>query len=981
MLLSTARGVFSAAVIFCLWGLFSCASAATGEGAAETGGVSITSVLPFAGADQVRIDVTLAAGGSAAGATLAGRIESSADGTLLWQGGLGSITVSAGRAQTVSTTLTGLTPRLWSLSDPALYHLTVTAADGAARTAEKKVRFGFRSFETRDGRFWLNGKPIFLRSNSINPPSRGVPDEIALSRAYIEDYIRCLKAHNINTIRTTHDLWLDVCDELGMLVFSGNYGVPPLSTKSGPTHDVEGAVEKYKEAFAYMVRHPSAVIYVLSNEMSKANPDWPVFLTRCSTLLKDWDPTRSHIGNAGFGLGLGGDIYSSHPYNGWYGGTFLDFLRYRGDRRKAEEITPGQPWMLTECVGSYTVSDGRFNVIDKQLATQLAWSGHAANQTELGVRYQAFLVKQVVELFRRLRSHNPDLASVSPFTIMFYNWRTISTFDAMKPKPALEQAKISFQPVLLSWECWTSQLYAGAELKLIAHVVNDSDDCRALRQGVLEVGLRDGQGRMHAQSRTSVGDVPYYGTRRCPVTLTIPSTLPTGEYTVVGRLLEEGKAVSENTTGVFVAGRDWKAAVLGRDLPKVYRLYDTAGKTAAAFGRLGVPFSPIREFSTLTPSEVLVFGARSVDKAAVAQEAALKAFVRQGGRVLYLMQEPAALGTFWPISTTDSDNPLAMKSAGSGMFINPERPRHPVFAGIDRTRLELWSDYTGWNETQDGAPDIFPVESGFRFAAGERRVTGWDMDVRADVGVTFAFGGREALKQTAVLADYGRGLGSVALCEIVEGSGSVLLSGFNLIDRVGLDPVAERLLKNLLVYAASPLPRQLHPTMDQTVRWGDYASEQGLIIEKHNGLMPNVVYQGFVAGYADDPDSKAKLPGSFNNNPDPVYLTYGRRLMGPYDFTATCHNVDVEPKAGAVTAVFYATVGRDGARMIHRVKNATRDAATLSIRVNGSGGDTVHRFAKGQTLEVASPVPAGAETVCVELAGTKGLVLLETRFE
>ena len=131
-----------------------------------------------------------------------------------------------------------------------------------------------------------------------------------------------------------------------------------------------------------VVRHPSLMIYTLSNEMSKHNPDWAPFLRKCCmSHLKKWDPNRAYIGNAGFGLGLGGEIFDAHPYSGWYHGTFLDYLSERSDQRKKKLK---QPWTYTECVGAYTVADGRFNVIDKQLAATLTWTGHASNQTQLG---------------------------------------------------------------------------------------------------------------------------------------------------------------------------------------------------------------------------------------------------------------------------------------------------------------------------------------------------------------------------------------------------------------------------------------------------------------------------------------------------------------------------------------------------------------------------------------------------------------------
>src|SRR5690606_28114065 len=99
--------------------------------------------------------------------------------------------------------------------------------------------------------------------------------------------------------------------------------------------------------------------------------------------------------------------------------------------------------------------------------------------------------RQATETFRQLRSANPDLSGVFPFTIMFYNWDTIEKFADMKPKPVTEQARISYQPVLLSWECWTTNVYAGNSIHPVAHIINDSDDFTDLQQVRLDYRIVD----------------------------------------------------------------------------------------------------------------------------------------------------------------------------------------------------------------------------------------------------------------------------------------------------------------------------------------------------------------------------------------------------------------------------------------------------------------------------------------------------------
>src|SRR5205807_1421547 len=196
----------------------------------------------------------------------------------------------------------------------------------------------------------------------------------------------------------------------------------------------------------------SIVIYILANELpvsgarGKAFHD---FLTSAYATLKQWDPRRLFIANAGYGEGREGDICDVHRYWGWYYNTFLTYYNLR-DQNLFGDSVKEQPLTFTECVGSFTGSTGEFNsIVRKQLGAQLSWTGHSASQREDALNYQSFMVKQATESFRRLRPINSRLSGIMPFTILFYNWSGIQSFEQMMAKPAMDQMAISYQPVLL----------------------------------------------------------------------------------------------------------------------------------------------------------------------------------------------------------------------------------------------------------------------------------------------------------------------------------------------------------------------------------------------------------------------------------------------------------------------------------------------------------------------------------------------------
>ncbi len=159
---------------------------------------------------------------------------------------------------------------------------------------------------------------------------------------------------------------------------------------------------------------------------------WEKLLEYSYNKLKKWDETRVYIANAGYGYGKTGDITDIHRYWGWYYSSPITFLHIRNEAEINPYPTKYQPLTFTECVGNYTGPDGRYTLTPqhKNPSSQLARTGHAATeiQSQLADYHQSFALNQATETFRQLRSVNPDLSGIFPFTIMFYNWNTITKF-------------------------------------------------------------------------------------------------------------------------------------------------------------------------------------------------------------------------------------------------------------------------------------------------------------------------------------------------------------------------------------------------------------------------------------------------------------------------------------------------------------------------------------------------------------------------
>ena len=935
---------------------------------------AVEKVLAFTTADSVRVEIYPAAGESQAGAEVAVSITGTQETSPLWQGSFGKLPTGTSPDVPFVKTIPGLQPKLWSPDAPTLYNLRVTVSKDGAPLGSKTVRVGFRSFEIRHEQFHLNGQPVFLRGIAINPPGRTIPSAVGESRAFAEAYVRCLKAHNVNIFRLTTDesqVWFDVCDELGMMMYAGRYGSPPGADEGkrvAPT-DYDRCIQGYRKLFESYVSHPSIVMYLMANELPVSGPRGKAFselLTRAHAALKSWDSTRPYIGNAGYGEGREGDVCDVHRYWGWYYNSFLTYYNLR-DKLYPQPLfgdpAKHQPLTFTECVGSFTGWKGEFNIIrSKQLSPQLGWIGHTPNPKEDALEYQSFMVKQATESFRRLRPLNPRLAGLMPFTILFYNWEGISSFDQMKPKPALAQMGISYQPVLLSWELWTPQVYAGTRLPPVAHVINDSEDHSPLTQATLEYRLIGADGTESCAAQLTLPTVPYFGTWSQRLGIDLPATLPTGEYMLSGRIVSGPRLISTNWTRVFIAGKDWKE---NSSRPEAaVSVYDPSGRTVAALQRIGVRAERI---STLSPwpghIKKLILGEGAWDPALAGQKQALRRFVQAGGRVLWLGPAGTAGDSDWlsaeiaalSSSPNDPAYPPRTRPFREQMNVNPERPDHPVFRGLDRRRLQLWSDYSGWDQTQPGFPKVYPVGSGFKLQKAE------------------------ALAHTAVLADYDRGLEGVALAEFFDGSGSVLVSGFDLVQRSGLDPVADRLMANLAAYLASEAPHPVHVAVDSPIQWGNYASERGLICGSLSGLAVNAEWQTPPTA----PSAKALAPntGSWNMEPGSQFVPHGRNPLGPYGYTTAASLKDLNPDSATGTGMFWAQVPAGKRTMITKVYNPERKPAQLVISIDGQTGGAPCPVPPQSTLNLRSALPATTADLSVRYAGTKSLVLLETRFE
>ncbi len=198
-------------------------------------------------------------------------------------------------------------PRWWSPEDPQFYTVTVGLDTGAGAKLcadQKTVRCGFRELKVENGYFRLNGKRILLRCTLT-------ANDYAYGEKIPADHLRrdliLAKAAGFNTIRfivggACPDQ-LDLCDEIGLMVYEESFASwymsdPRIKTKHSDLSKIPGRFDDSMLGIVARDRNqPSVVIWGLLNETY----DGPVFRHAYNSLgkLRALDDSRLVLLNSG----------------------------------------------------------------------------------------------------------------------------------------------------------------------------------------------------------------------------------------------------------------------------------------------------------------------------------------------------------------------------------------------------------------------------------------------------------------------------------------------------------------------------------------------------------------------------------------------------------------------------------------------------------------------------------------------------------
>lgn len=172
-------------------------------------------------------------------------------------------------------------PRLWSVSNPSLYDLTVEVISEGNLIDKQELRTGIRSIELTGTDFFLNGEPLFINGTNRHQEYPYVGYALSDEAQYRDAYK--IKEAGFDFVRLSHyphaTAFLKACDELGLLVMNAIPGWQYYEEGEF----VENAIQDIKDMARRDRNHPSVVFWENSLNESQMPEE---FMERANEVLR-----------------------------------------------------------------------------------------------------------------------------------------------------------------------------------------------------------------------------------------------------------------------------------------------------------------------------------------------------------------------------------------------------------------------------------------------------------------------------------------------------------------------------------------------------------------------------------------------------------------------------------------------------------------------------------------------------------------------
>ncbi len=473
---------------------------------------------------------------------------------------------------TTTLEVKNLKPKLWTPAEPNLYKLEVTleteSGEGLDKFAQK---VGFRTFEARGNKLFLNGKPYWLRGANQLPYGKN-PWDAELPRKLIQ-----LMHDNNQRVTRTHatpwnEAWLNAADEIGLGVsiegirpwaFVGKIGATPKDLFEHWLMENADVVRRIRN-------HPSVLIWTIGNEMLLRDNENVEKWRQLSDVVKqtrELDPTRPTVVSSSYQREPelyskviqpnkidDGDIDDIHSYKGWYADS--PFVTDSNFDREMEKSKWNRPFIGQEMSTGYPDLDTGLPVFTytKNQRSPQAWVGvhsYPGSDPAIFLEHNRAVTKRLAEQLRFQRGDK------TAGFILFANecWFE-GSFNAAKakPYPVVEAVKYAYAPVGLALETAQRRFYANDSIKTAVFVTNDDERFRDFQNLSVEFSFVDQTGKQIASNKSgNLTDLKYYATAKVAGEIKVPDNINTRtKLNLITRLLQGKTEISRTIDYVEV---------------------------------------------------------------------------------------------------------------------------------------------------------------------------------------------------------------------------------------------------------------------------------------------------------------------------------------------------------------------------------------------------------------------------------------------
>lgn len=657
--------------------------------------------------------------------------------------GTSDVVVPGGKSVTLTLRKPWANPPLWSHLDPHLLMLQTQLRSGDLL----RTRFGFREFWVEGDKFFLNGVRTNLLATSWWPP------QAPMDRKEIRETWEKIKQAGCVAFRTHTQPWpaahYDVADEVGVLmIIEGAVWNDDDTYRIYDPRFWDNYGAHLKSMVAQHKNRPSVVMWSLENEFlgGRLNDRSPAKadLVRMGRLVKELDPTRPiFFESDGDPDGVADCIGIHYPHE------YPDFTCWPNETNWLR--APAQiPHMFLNGAKAFEWNHDKPLYLGEFLwipSSDPSW--HTVFFGDDAYRdYDRYRNLAKAESWRMqiLGYRDLEVGGMSP-------WTVIEGGPLDETNPLYQAHQYAYQPVAAYPLEYDHRFFGGQDVTRRLAVFNDSPEPATL---VLTSRLVKAGQVVHDDARQLVlapGERQH-----------VDVTTPLPQVTEIERLTWQW-SLERNGQRVFQDQREWGIAPPLR-LPQPSArigVFDPAGATLRAFKSAGVKVELVAALEHIPDAvDLLVLGEGCFAQSQTAVPViggktpvrqALNDFLARGGRMLVLKQEHYPEGLF-----------AASLTRSPATMTFPQAVHHPVLQGLS-------------------ADD-------FRFWRGDHLVTGGLLTRPSAGSLPLVVAGSAAGVDTSPLLLQETEHGCVVYCQLL------------LIEKLAGEPVAARLMENLLEWLA-----------------------------------------------------------------------------------------------------------------------------------------------------------------------------------